>query len=104
MAVDMIVGMSEASHPLWVTAYLDLAPEDFGQGLGFWSAVTGYVASDPRGDELEFATVLPPQGDPCLGVQRLSAGGSRIHLALHVCDAKAASEAARTLGATVGPS
>ena len=33
----------------WLTAFLDLSPEDHEPTLAFWRAVTGYEVSPPRG-------------------------------------------------------
>jgi hypothetical protein len=85
--------------PFWVSAFLDLAPEEHEAGVAFWQAVTGYALSGPRGEHDEFATLVPPTGDDFLRVQRLGAGPSRIHLDLHVEDPRAAADRATALGA-----
>lgn len=83
----------------WLGAFVDLAPEAFDGGAAFWSAVTGFVLSEPRGAHGEFATLLPPDGDDYLKVQRLGTGPSRIHLDVSVPDPRAAADAAVTRGA-----
>ena len=85
--------------PSWVTAFLDSAPAHHQAGVGFWQAATGYAVSPPRGDHEEFATLLPPDGDAFVRVQRLHAGDDRIHLDLHVADPRAAADAAVVAGA-----
>ena len=85
--------------PSWITAFLDLAPEAFDDGVRFWRGVTGYSLSEPRGDEGQFATLLPVSGDPHLRVQRHPAGRGRIHLDLHVAWPRVAADRARALGA-----
>lgn len=87
-------------NPFWVSAFLDLAPDDHAPGTVFWRAVTGYDLSSSRGDHGEFATLVPPEGDDYLRVQRLQDGPSRIHLDLHVEEPRAAADRALTLGAT----
>lgn len=87
--------------PFWVSAFLDLAPDDFDRGVDFWRGVTGYRLSERRGAADEFATLLPPDGDDYLRVQRLGGGPGRIHLDLHVDDPAIAAEAAVELGARV---
>jgi Glyoxalase-like domain len=87
--------------PFWLSAFLDLPAADHGSGLAFWSAVTGYAVSDPRGADGEFATLVPPDGDDYLRVQRLGDGPARIHLDLHVDDPAAAAATAEGLGAGV---
>jgi hypothetical protein len=88
----------------WVTAFLDLPPDVHEAGTHFWSAVTGYAVSPPRGDHAEFTTLLPPVGDPFLKIQRTGAAGpSRpgLHLDLQVTSVAASADRAEGLGATV---
>ncbi len=87
--------------PFWITAFLDLPPRHFERDVVFWSRVTGYRISSPRGVAEEFATLVPPDGDDFLRVQRLGEGAARIHLDLHVTDPTAAVSAAVALGARV---
>lgn len=87
--------------PFWISAFLDFAPDGFEPGVRFWSSVTEYDVSPPRGDDAEFATLLPRDGDAFLRVQRRGAGGDRVHLDLHVADPRAAADRAAGLGATV---
>lgn len=90
---------TSASGPFWLTAFLDSSPDHHLAGVGFWQAATGYALSPPRGDSEEFATLLPPDGDAFLRVQRLHHGPDRIHLDLHVPDVRAAADAAVVAGA-----
>lgn len=87
----------------WLTVFLDFPAASFDPGVTFWRAVTGSRLSAYRGTSGEFATLLPPDGDPYLRVQRLAAGDGGCHLDLHVdTDAvplAAAGERARSLGA-----
>lgn len=87
------------SSPFWLTAFLDSAPEHHLAGAAFWQAATGYALSPPRGDSEEFASLLPPDGDAFLRVQRLRHGADRVHLDLHVPDVRAAADAAAVAGA-----
>ncbi len=87
--------------PFWVTAFLDNSAEHHHESVGFWQEATGYAVSAPRGPHGEFATLVPPDGDAFLKVQRRSAGADRIHLDLHVRDPLAAADAARVAGATI---
>jgi hypothetical protein len=95
------VTATTASSPAWISAFLDLAPEEHERAVAFWQGVTGYDLSPARGAHDEFATLVPPDGDDFLRVQRLGAGPSRIHLDLHVPDARAATGRAEELGARV---
>ncbi|QBR93596.1 VOC family protein [Nocardioides euryhalodurans] len=85
--------------PFWVSAFLDLAPEAYDDGLAFWSGVTGAAVSATRGAAGELVSLVPAEGDGHLRVQRLVAGRSRIHLDLHVDDPRAAADRAVALGA-----
>lgn len=89
------------TSPAWITAFLDFAPEGFDAGVQFWSGVTGYDVSAPRGESDQFATLVPGDGHGFLKVQRLDEGGDRVHLDLHVPDPRAAADGAAGLGATV---
>lgn len=86
-------------HPSWLSAFLDLSGSSYDEGVAFWSAVTGYRLSDPRGAHREFATLVPPDGDDFLRVQRVQEGPGGIHLDLHVPDPRAAADRAVGLGA-----
>ena len=88
----------------WVTACLDLPPDVHEAGIHFWSAVTGYAVSPPRGDHGEFTKLLPPVGDPFLKIQRTEAPGPAtpgLHLDLHVTSVVDSAARAEGLGATV---
>jgi len=88
------------TQPFWISAFLDLPAADFDATTEFWSNVTGYRLSEPRGEYDEFATLLPPDGDDFLRAQRLQDGPAGVHLDLHVPDPRAAAEAAKEDGAT----
>jgi hypothetical protein len=85
----------------WLTAFLDLAPEDFDRSVEFWQGVTGYAVSPPRGPDGEFVSFVPPSGDVHLKAQRIRRGPSKLHLDLHVEDLAAAVDEAVGLGASV---
>ena len=87
--------------PFWVTAFLDLAPEEHEEGLALWERLTGYERSTARGDAGEFVSLLPRTVTTSCGVQRLESGSSRVHLDLHVDDPWSAAESAVALGARV---
>ncbi|HEX4976541.1 MAG TPA: VOC family protein [Nocardioides sp.] len=85
----------------WVTAFLDTAEERADEAEVFWSRVTGYRVSPRRGRREEFATLLPPEGDAFLKVQRVvqsPPGG--LHLDLHTDDVPGLAQKAEDLGAT----
>jgi hypothetical protein len=89
----------------WLTVFLDFPAGSFGAGMAFWREVTGSTLSPFRGAAGEFATLLPPSGDPYLRVQRVAGGSGGHHLDLHVDPALAsveqAAERAVALGAKV---
>lgn len=85
----------------WLSASLDVAASEHPLDVAFWRAVTGYGLSPVRGDQDEFATLVPPDGDAHLRVQRLGEGSSRIHLDLHVDSLDEAAARAEILGAVV---
>jgi len=85
----------------WVTAFLDTALEDAKRTEAFWCRVTGYHLSAPRGEHGEFASLLPPDGDPHLKVQTVAEsppGG--LHVDLHTDDVPALAARARALGSS----
>jgi hypothetical protein len=83
-----------------MSAFLDFAPGGFEQGVRFWSALTTYDVSPPRGDHGEFATLAPSDGSDYLRVQRLEDGPDGVHLDLHVAHPRASADHAIALGAT----
>lgn len=85
----------------WLTAFIDMPASGFDAGTRFWVDATGSELSPFRGSHDEFATLLPPDGDPYLRVQRLETGTARVHLDLHVASIPAARERALQLGAAL---
>ncbi|HST82550.1 MAG TPA: VOC family protein [Kineosporiaceae bacterium] len=68
----------------WLTIFFDLPSSSFDPAAEFWLRVTGGECSARRGPEGEFATVLPPDGDAYLRIQRVRDGSGGRHLDLHV--------------------
>jgi hypothetical protein len=90
--------------PIWLTAFVDLPAERYEDGAAFWEGVTGYRRSAPRGEDGQFATLVPPAGQDHLRLQRvdrLVGHRPRIHLDLHVEERPAAVAEAVGLGATI---
>jgi hypothetical protein len=83
----------------WVTAFIDMPASVFDAGAAFWCAVTGSTRSSLRGADGRFATLVPPDGDPYLRVQRTAEDGARIHVDLHVDDVVGAHRDAAARGA-----
>ena len=90
---------SSVTGPFWASAFLDFPASSFTPGVAFWRGVTGFDLSPARGDHHEFATLVPPEGDDYLRVQRVQDGPGGIHLDLHVDDPRAAADEAVALGA-----
>ena len=57
--------------PLWIVAFLDLPGDTHEAGAEFWSDVTGFQRGPQRGEQGQFATLVPPAGTDYLRVQRL---------------------------------
>lgn len=72
------------SKVAWVTAFLDLPSGAWDRGVAFWCAVTRTSLSATRGSYDEFATLVPPDGEPFLRVQRTGGDRPGIHLDLHL--------------------
>jgi glyoxalase superfamily protein len=89
----------------WLTLFLDFPAGSFDAGVAFWREVTGSTLSPFRGQDGEFATLLPAAGDACLRVQRIADGSGGVHLDLHLDPAAGtvyqAADRAVTLGAVV---
>lgn len=93
-----------ASPITWTTAMFDLPGPVLDATLDFWLGLTGSALSAWRGEDLEYATLLPPDGDPYLRVQRTVAAAPRLHLDLHIAadpGYRAVADSARSLAATV---
>ena len=84
----------------WITAFIDRPAVSFEADVAFWASVTRSTVSPRRGDRDEFATLLPPDGDPYLRVQRVELGGGTTHIDLHVDDPSALVVSAIRAGAT----
>jgi hypothetical protein len=87
------------SDVAWMTAFVDLPAAQFDAGVRFWSAVTGSTLSPRRGTNQEFATLVPPDGDAFLRVQRVEGNHGGTHLDLHTDDVGSLVRRAEGLGA-----
>jgi len=67
-----------------MTIFLDFPGGEFDAGVAFWREITGSRLSAFRGAGKEFATLLPPDGDAFLRVQRIAEGPGGCHLDLHL--------------------
>lgn len=71
---------------VWITAFLDVPASRHAEAVRFWTGVTGSTLSPSRGEDGEFATFLPPDGDSYLRLQRTRSGPAGIHLDLYRSD------------------
>ncbi|WP_037607795.1 VOC family protein [Streptacidiphilus rugosus] len=84
----------------WVYAFVDRPRESFERAAEFWTAVTDTALSPRRGEDGEFATLLPGGGaDACVKLQ--GGGGHGAHLDFHVDDVRAWVDHAEAAGARV---
>lgn len=83
----------------WLTAFIDRPATSHEAAVRFWSALTGSSLSPPRGERGEFATLVPPEGDAYLRVQRVAEGPGGSHLDVHVDDIAAFADLALGAGA-----
>ncbi|WP_067664743.1 VOC family protein [Nocardia miyunensis] len=84
----------------WNCAFIDRPADRFEEAASFWTTVTRTNPSERRGEQGEFATLLPARGDPCLRIQAVGDSGGA-HLDLDVDDLAAVRDHARGLGARV---
>jgi hypothetical protein len=85
----------------WLTTFLDRPAARFDAAVAFWTAVTGSTLSPARGEQDEFATLIPGDGDAYLRMQRVATGPGGSHLDLHTDDIVALADHAERLGAAV---
>jgi Glyoxalase-like domain len=82
----------------WVDAFVDVPTALATDFRAFWSSVTGWPESSPRGDRGQFRSLLPPQGSAYLRIQELD-DGPRLHLDLTSADLDADAARLEGLGA-----
>ena len=83
----------------WTWLFLDTPRADAARSWRFWSEATGWSLSPTRGDDDEFATLLPPRGDSWLKLQVVADGPGGVHLDLDVDDVHEGAGRAEALGA-----
>ncbi|MER6269367.1 VOC family protein [Streptomyces sp. NPDC001797] len=84
----------------WTYAFADRPAAHLAAAQAFWTAVTGTFLSAPRGEDDEFATLLPASGvDACVKLQGVWSGPGGAHLDLCVEDVPGLVKRARELGA-----
>ncbi|MEU6226025.1 VOC family protein [Streptomyces sp. NPDC047042] len=85
----------------WTYAFVDRPAGLLGTAQAFWTAVTDTRLSEIRGEQGEFVTLLPGEGDACVKVQGVDSGDGGAHLDFAVEDVDAFVGSASALGATV---
>ncbi|WP_420918526.1 VOC family protein, partial [Streptomyces caniscabiei] len=83
----------------WLLDCADRPAAVFERACAFWTAVTATRLSAPRGDQGEFVTLLPENGDACAKAQGVDSGDGGAHLDLLVEDVHALVDRAVDLGA-----
>lgn len=84
----------------WLHVFLDVPRDRWEDALAFWPAATGCTLSDLRGEQGQFATLVPAEGDAWLKLQAIDDGTAGVHLDLDSTDRPAAVAASERLGAT----
>ncbi|MFE9439249.1 VOC family protein [Streptomyces sp. NPDC006602] len=71
----------------WTYAFIDRPAQGLARAREFWTAVTDTRLSDPRGEQGEFATLVPTAGaDACVKIQGVADGSGGAHLDFAVED------------------
>ncbi|WP_245563473.1 VOC family protein [Longispora albida] len=84
----------------WMYAFADRPAGRIEDSITFWTQVTGSEVSARRGDNQEFATLVPGDGDPFAKLQAVGDAGG-VHLDLCTADTLGLVEKAVGLGASV---
>lgn len=84
----------------WIWVFLDTPSVAARSTWDFWAEVTGTHVADVRGEDSEFATLAPSQGDAWVKLQAVGDAISRVHLDLDSADPAALATRAIALGAT----
>lgn len=85
----------------WLTVFLDTPSASSAVAEPFWQEITGTAPSARRGNHDEFATLLPPDGDAFMRIQRTDDALPGCHLDIHVDDVQLSLPRALSLGATL---
>jgi len=91
--------MSDPTRVRWLSIFLDVPAADLDREAAFWGTVTGSGTGEPVGDHDEFLPLAPPDGDPCVWLQRSDDDTLASHPDLYVEDVVAAAARALELGA-----
>ena len=86
---------------VWTHVFIDVPADDVGAAQRFWAQVTGWSVGEPWGGHPEFTSLVPPDGDAYVHVQRIG-GPPRMHLDFAVDRVEPSAGRLTTLGARVG--
>jgi predicted enzyme related to lactoylglutathione lyase len=101
MSTGTGTGTGTESGIRWTYAFIDRPTGRLHPAQAFWTAVTDTRASGTRGEQGEFVTLLPGEGDACVKIQGVDSGDGGAHLDFAVEDVDAFIRSASALGATV---
>lgn len=65
----------------WIQLFIDVPREGWERSVDFWTAATGWAASEPRGEGGQFVTLVPADGPGWVKLQAVD-GPPRLHLDL----------------------
>ncbi|WP_217239418.1 VOC family protein [Streptomyces sp. AC555_RSS877] len=86
----------------WTYAFIDRPAQGLDRAQEFWTAVTDTRLSEPRGEQGEFATLVPTgRADACVKIQGVAEGAGGAHLDFAVDDVAGFVESAMGCGAAV---
>lgn len=84
--------------PTWVHVFVDVPREQWSRAVAFWSTAVAGTPSAPWGDEGQYLTLVPPEGDGWVHLQSID-GPPRVHVDLDSPDRVAAQELSLSIGA-----
>jgi len=85
----------------WTHVFIDVPADQVSTAQRFWAHVTGWSIGEPWGGHPEFTSLVPPEGDPYVHVQRID-GPARIHIDFAVAAVEPTADRLAALGADVG--
>lgn len=83
----------------WLHAVVDQPADRYDAVADFWAAALGWPVGDPWPGHPELCSLVPPDGEPYVHLQRVE-GAAGVHLDLECDDPAATAGAAVALGAT----
>ncbi len=84
--------------PTWVHVFIDVPRELWSRAVAFWSAAAAGVPSASWGDEAQYLTIVPPEGDGWVHLQSID-GPPRVHVDVDSVDRDAAQQHSLEIGA-----